>query len=62
MAETFTPVAEALIKNEEKILEELLSAEGKEQDIGGYYHPDEIKAEAAMRPSKTLNAIIDSIA
>ena len=62
MAETFTPVAEALIKNEEKILEELLSVEGKPQDIGGYYHPDDIKAEAAMRPSKTLNEIIDSIA
>ena len=61
LAETFTPVAEALIKNEEKILEELLAAEGSPKDIGGYYHPDDIKAEEAMRPSKTLNEIIDSI-
>ncbi len=61
LAETFTPVADALAKNEEKILEELLAAEGEAKDIGGYYHPDDIKAEAAMRPSQTLNAIIDAI-
>ena len=61
LAETFTPVAEALAKNEEKILEELLAAEGEAKDIGGYYHPDDIKAEAAMRPSKTFNEIIDAI-
>ncbi|WP_456323458.1 NADP-dependent isocitrate dehydrogenase [Hydrogenimonas sp.] len=62
LAETFTPVAEALVKNEEKILSELLEAEGKESDIGGYYEPDPILAEKAMRPSKTFNEIIDSIA
>ena len=61
LAEEFTPVADALAKNEEKILEELLSAEGKAQDIGGYYHPDELRAEAAMRPSKTFNEIIDAL-
>ncbi|QOP45709.1 NADP-dependent isocitrate dehydrogenase [Sulfurimonas paralvinellae] len=61
LAEKFTPVAEALIKNEEKILSELAAAEGKAQDIGGYFHPDDAKAEAAMRPSKTLNDIISSI-
>ncbi|MDD3592577.1 MAG: NADP-dependent isocitrate dehydrogenase [Sulfurovum sp.] len=58
---TFTPVAKALKENEEKIMEELLASEGKPQDIGGYYHPDDAKAEAAMRPSATLNRIIDAI-
>ncbi len=61
LAEKFAPVAEALIKNEEKILSELLAAEGSPKDIGGYYHPDDRKAELAMRPSETLNKIIDSI-
>jgi isocitrate dehydrogenase len=57
----FTPIAKALKENEAKIIEELLSIEGKAQDIGGYYHPDDAKAEAAMRPSTTLNRIVDSI-
>ncbi|MDM5272131.1 NADP-dependent isocitrate dehydrogenase [Sulfurovum sp. zt1-1] len=57
----FTPVAKALKENEAKIMEELLAAEGKPQDIGGYFHPDDAKAEAAMRPSATLNSIIDAI-
>lgn len=61
LAEKFAPVAKALVENETKIMEELLSVEGKAQDIGGYYHPDDAKVEAAMRPSATLNAIIDSI-
>jgi len=57
----FIPIAKALVENEEKIIAELLAAEGKAPDIGGYYRPDDAKAEAAMRPSATLNAIIDSI-
>jgi len=61
LAEKFAPVAAALKENEAKIIEELLSVEGKAQDIGGYYHTDDTKAEAAMRPSATLNAIIDAI-
>ena len=61
LAEKFTPVADALVKNEEKILEELLAAEGSPKDIGGYFHPDDAKAEEAMRPSATLNSIIDAI-
>ena len=61
LAAKFAPIAKALKENEAKIIEELLSIEGKPQDIGGYYHPNDAKAEAAMRPSKTLNAIIDSI-
>jgi isocitrate dehydrogenase len=57
----FTPVAKALSENEDKIISELLASEGNAKDIGGYYHPDDSKAEAAMRPSSTLNAIIDKI-
>ncbi len=57
----FAPIAKALQENESKILEELLAIEGKAQDIGGYYHPDTAKADAAMRPSATLNKIIESI-
>ncbi|MDD5211622.1 MAG: NADP-dependent isocitrate dehydrogenase [Sulfuricurvum sp.] len=61
LAARFAPVAKALTDNEAKIMEELLSVEGKPQDIGGYFHPDNAKATAAMRPSATLNAIIASI-
>ncbi|WP_304543805.1 NADP-dependent isocitrate dehydrogenase [Sulfurimonas microaerophilic] len=61
LAAKFAPVAAALTENEAKIMEELMAVEGKAQDIGGYYHPDDAKAEAAMRPSATLNAIIDAI-
>ena len=61
LSEKFTPVADALAKNEEKIIAELVAAEGEAKDIGGYYHPNEAKAEAAMRPSATLNSIIDAI-
>jgi len=61
LAAKFAPVAVALKENEEKIIAELLAAEGKPQDIGGYYNADDAKAEAAMRPSATLNAIIDAI-
>ncbi len=61
LAEKFAPIAEELVKNEEKIISELLAAEGSPKDIGGYYHPDDKKAELAMRPSATLNKIIDSI-
>jgi isocitrate dehydrogenase len=39
----------------------LIGAQGKPQDIGGYYQPDPSKTEKAMRPSATLNAIIDAI-
>ncbi|RUM70610.1 MAG: NADP-dependent isocitrate dehydrogenase [Sulfurovum sp.] len=57
----FAPIAQALKENEDKIINELLAVEGKPADIGGYYHPDDAKAEAAMRPSATLNEIIDNI-
>lgn len=61
LAAKFASVAKTLSENEAKIMEELLSVEGKPQDIGGYYHPDLAKVTAAMRPSATLNAIIASI-
>ncbi|MHB1397879.1 MAG: NADP-dependent isocitrate dehydrogenase [Trichloromonadaceae bacterium] len=58
----FTKVAQQLSANEAKINEELLAAQGKPVDMGGYYHPNPAKVAKAMRPSATLNAIIDSIA
>ncbi len=57
----FAKVAADLEANEEKINAELLAAQGSPVDIGGYYKPDAAKTEAAMRPSATLNAIIDAI-
>lgn len=57
----FKPVAEQLHANEDKINNELVGAQGRSQDIGGYYWPDKVKAELAMRPSETLNAIIASL-
>jgi isocitrate dehydrogenase len=61
LAKRLAPVAEALAENEGKIVAELLAAQGKRADIGGYYHPDDAKAGAAMRPSATLNGIIDGL-
>ena len=57
----FTSVADALAENEQAIVAELLSAQGSAVDIGGYFHPDDSKATAAMRPSPLLNKIISSI-
>ena len=54
----FTPIAEELTINEAKINEELIAAQGKAQNIGGYYHPNFELTEKAMRPSTTLNAIL----
>jgi len=61
LAEKFAPIAKELADNEAKIIEELLAVEGKAQDIGGYFRPDEEKVTKAMRPSETLNKIIDAI-
>lgn len=58
---TFAPLAEALASNEAKIVDELNSVQGVAMDIDGYYSPSESKAIEAMRPSSTLNAIIDAI-
>ncbi|HKT35708.1 MAG TPA: NADP-dependent isocitrate dehydrogenase [Nitrospira sp.] len=62
IAEKFTKIAKDLGDNAAKIDQELLAAQGKPQDVGGYYHPDDEKASKAMRPSATLNRIIDAIA
>jgi isocitrate dehydrogenase len=59
LKQRFTPIANALAEAEGKITQELLAAQGKPVDIGGYYFPDEDKCVAAMRPSATLNAIVD---
>lgn len=61
LAAQFAPVAKAMQDNEAKINEELIEAQGKAQEIGEYYHPNEDKTYAAMRPSATLNEIVDSI-
>jgi isocitrate dehydrogenase len=58
----FVKVAKQLADKEAKISTELLAAQGKPVDVGGYYHPDDAKAAKAMRPSPTLNAIVDAIA
>jgi isocitrate dehydrogenase len=57
----FKPLAEALAKNEAKINAELIGAQGKPVDVGGYYLPDDAKASAAMRPSATLNAALAAL-
>ncbi len=57
----FKPVAETFTENEEKILGELIGAQGKPVDIGGYYHPSPEKCSTTMRPSPTLNATLAEI-
>ncbi len=56
---SFKMFAKTLSVNEDEISNELIKAQGKPQDIGGYYHPDPVKTEVAMRPSETLNAILE---
>jgi len=58
LAATFAPIAKELADKETQILSELLAAQGKPADLGGYYHPDRAKVATVMRPSATLNAII----
>ncbi len=58
----FVKIAKEMADNEAKINGELLAAQGKPVDVGGYYHPNDAKAAKAMRPSATLNAIVDAIA
>ncbi len=54
----FGPLAKELADNEEQIIRELVEIQGDPVDIGGYYHPDVEKTDAAMRPSQTLNRIL----
>jgi len=58
----FAPLAKALAENEEKIIAELTAVQGKPVDVGGYYRPNEKLVAAAMRPSKTFNAILACLA
>ncbi|MEM9894767.1 MAG: NADP-dependent isocitrate dehydrogenase [Bacteroidota bacterium] len=58
---TFTEIAAELQSKETQINEELLEAQGKPVDVGGYYDPDEKRASSAMRPSNTLNSILQAI-
>ena len=57
----FKPLAETLVANEAKIDAELIAAQGKPVDTGGYYLPDAAKTSAAMRPSATLNAALAAL-
>jgi isocitrate dehydrogenase len=61
LAARFAPFAAALGDGEAQILAEIAAAEGRPADVGGYYRPDPARADAAMRPSATLNAIIDAL-
>ncbi|MHA3683434.1 NADP-dependent isocitrate dehydrogenase [Leucobacter sp. HY1908] len=58
----FAPIAEQLTSKEAQIVEELIAVQGKPVETGGYYMPDAALVTKAMRPSATLNEIIDSIA
>ena len=57
----FAPLAKSLAENEEKIVAELSTVQGKAVDIGGYYLPDPAKAQAVMRPSATFNAALEAV-
>ncbi len=59
LAQRFSPLAEALTGSEQTIVEELNAVQGEPVDIGGYYLPDDALTAAAMRPSTTLNGLID---
>ena len=61
LAQRFAKIAGELERNESKIVAELNAVQGKPVDIGGYYHPDPKLTARAMRPSSTLNAIVDAI-
>ncbi len=61
LAATFQPIAESLTANESKIVAELLAVQGQPADVGGYYKPDNAKADAALRPSATLNGILAGV-
>lgn len=61
LAQVFAPVAEQLVAQTDAIEAELLAVQGKPADIGGYYRPDPAKAASVMRPSTTLNGILDAL-
>jgi len=57
----FAPIAEKLAAAEKQIVAELIAVQGKPTNIGGYYQPDDKLADAALRPSPTLNAILRTL-
>jgi len=61
LKDKFTPVAQQLTDNENKIVDELNGAQGVAVELGGYYRLDSKLASTVMRPSATLNGVIDSI-
>jgi isocitrate dehydrogenase len=61
LAAAFSSVADELTSKEDTIVGELAEVQGSPVDIGGYYHPDDAKASAVMRPSATLNKVIATL-
>jgi isocitrate dehydrogenase len=61
LAARFAPIAAGLAARESRIVEELIAAQGRPVELGGYYRPDPEKAAAAMRPSRTFNEIVDEL-
>ncbi|MDG9706444.1 NADP-dependent isocitrate dehydrogenase [Streptomyces sp. DH37] len=61
LAQAFGPLARTLAEQERTIVDELIAVQGSPADIGGYYQPDEAKASAVMRPSKTFNQALASL-
>ncbi|MCC6175148.1 MAG: NADP-dependent isocitrate dehydrogenase [Chloroflexi bacterium] len=61
LAATFAPLAKRLSEHEDTIVKELIGVQGSPVDLGGYYHPDPVKAAAVMRPSKTFNAALATL-
>ena len=59
LAAEFAPIAKALAENEDKIVADLAAVQGGPVDTGGYYHTDDDKTASVMRPSETLNGIIN---
>ncbi len=61
LADAFAALAKTLGENEEAIAQELIDVQGSPADVGGYYRPDDDKASAVMRPSKTFNEALGSL-
>ncbi|MGX4735908.1 NADP-dependent isocitrate dehydrogenase [Kitasatospora griseola] len=62
LAAAFAPLAQALAEQEQAIVEELIAVQGQPAELGGYYQPDPAKAAAVMRPSKTFNDALATLA
>ncbi|MFP6765120.1 MAG: NADP-dependent isocitrate dehydrogenase, partial [Planctomycetaceae bacterium] len=61
LQEQFSAAASEFAHHEEQIVEELNTAQGQAVDIGGYYDPDSVKTNAAMRPSAKFNAVLETL-